>query len=211
MIAGGLGVTDNVYASRFVGDGGLLSNIATNLQSITENGNTTSNIVQFTGTGTSFVTSGKVGVSNSEPGHTLSVGTDFYVDEGGANTVVVDGNVSVSSNISVGGDISITGLTTNKFPIVGANKFLEDSIITKNGGDIIISGGLQVTGNILKTGNVFVVNSNNLVIQDRIITLAYNNTQTGLDVGIIMEYPGHNIAIAHHGDEVPERLSLIHI
>jgi hypothetical protein len=208
VIAGGLGVTDNVYASRFVGDGGLLSNIATNLQSITENGNTTSNIVQFTGTGTSFVTSGKVGVSNVGPGHTLSVGTDFYVDEGGANTVVVDGNVSVSSNISVGGDISITGLTTNKFPIVGANKFLEDSIITKNGGDIVISGGLQVTGNILKTGNVFVVNSNNLVIQDRIITLANNNTQTGLDVGIIMEYPGHNIAIAHHGDEVPERLSI---
>ena len=120
----------------------------------------------------------------------------------------MDGNVSVSSNISVGGDISITGLTTNKFPIVGANKFLEDSIITKNGGDIIISGGLQVTGNILKTGNVFVVNSNNLVIQDRIITLANNNTQTGLDVGIIMEYPGHNIAIAHHGDEVPERISI---
>ena len=208
VIAGGLGVTDNVYASRFVGDGGLLSNIATTLQSITENGNTTSNIVQFTGTGTSFVTNGKIGVSNAEPGHTLSVGTDFYVDEGGANTVVVDGNVSVSSNISVGGDISITGLTTNKFPIVGANKFLEDSIITKNGGDIVISGGLQVTGNILKTGNVFVVNSNNLVIQDRIITLANNNTQTGLDVGIIMEYPGHNIAIAHHGDEVPERLSI---
>ena len=208
VIAGGLGVDGNVYATRFYGDGSTLTNIATNLQSITENGNTTSNIVQFTGTGTSFVTNGKVGVSNVEPGHTLSVGTDFYVDEGGANTVVVDGNVSVSSNISVGGDISITGLTTNKFPIVGANKFLEDSIITKNGGDIVISGGLQVTGNILKTGNVFVVNSNNLVIQDRIITLANNNTQTGLDVGIIMEYPGHNIAIAHHGDEVPERLSI---
>ena len=208
VIAGGLGVDGNVYATRFYGDGSTLTNVATNLQSITENGNTTSNIVQFTGTGTSFVTNGKVGVSNVEPGHTLSVGTDFYVDEGGANTVVVDGNVSVSSNISVGGDISITGLTTNKFPIVGANKFLEDSIITKNGGDIVISGGLQVTGNILKTGNVFVVNSNNLVIQDRIITLANNNTQTGLDVGIIMEYPGHNIAIAHHGDEVPERLSI---
>ena len=208
VIAGGLGVDGNVYATRFYGDGSTLTNIATDLQAVSENGNTTSNIIQFTGTGTSFVTNGKVGVSNVEPGHTLSVGTDFYVDEGGANTVVVDGNVSVSSNISVGGDISITGLTTNKFPIVGANKFLEDSIITKNGGDIVISGGLQVTGNILKTGNVFVVNSNNLVIQDRIITLANNNTQTGLDVGIIMEYPGHNIAIAHHGDEVPERLSI---
>jgi len=62
IVAGGLGVTDNVYASRFVGDGGLLSNIATTLQSISENGNTTSNTIQFTGTDTSFISSGKIGV-----------------------------------------------------------------------------------------------------------------------------------------------------
>jgi len=208
IVAGGLGVTDNVYASRFVGDGGLLSNIATTLQSISENGNTTSNIIQFTGTETSFVSHSNVGIANTEPAHTLSVGTNFYVNEDGANTVVVDGNVSVSSNLTVGSNISITGLTTNKFPIVGSNKFLEDSIITKTGPDIIISGGLQVTGNIFQTGNVFVVDSNNTVIQDRILTLANNNTQTGLDVGIIMEYPGHNIAIAHHGNEIIKRLSI---
>ena len=208
IVAGGLGVTDNVYASRFVGDGGLLSNIATNLQSITENGNTTSNVVQFTGTETSFVSHSNVGIANTQPDHTLSVGTNFYVNEDGANTVVVDGNVSVSSNLTVGSNISITGLTTNKFPIVGANKFLEDSIITKTGSDIVISGGLQVTGNIFKNGDIIAIHSNNTVIKDRILTLSNNNTQTALDVGIIMEYPGHNIAIAHHGDESPERLSI---
>jgi len=208
IVAGGIGVTDNVYASRFVGDGGLLSNIATNLQSISENGNTTSNIIQFTGTETSFVSHSNVGIANTEPGHTLSVGTNFYVNEDGANTVVVDGNVSVSSNLTLGSNIAIVGLSVDKFPIVGSTKFLEDSIITKSGPDIIISGGLQVTGNIFQTGNVFVVDSNNTVIQDRILTLANNNTQTALDVGIIMEYPGHNIAIAHHGDESPERLSI---
>jgi hypothetical protein len=96
----------------------------------------------------------------------------------------------------------------NKFPIVGSNKFLEDSIITKTGSDIVISGGLQVTGNIFKNGDIIAVHSNNTVIKDRILTLANNNTQSALDVGIIMEYPGHNIAIAHHGDESPERLSI---
>ena len=208
IVAGGIGVTDNVYASRFVGDGGLLSNIATNLQSISENGNTTSNIIQFTGTETSFVSHSNVGIANTDPGHTLSVGTNFYVNEDGANTVVIDGNVSVSSNLTVGSNISVVGLSVDKFPIVGSTKFLEDSIITKSGPDIVISGGLQVTGNIFKNGNVFAVHSNNTVIKDRILTLANNNTQTGLDVGIIMEYPGHNIAIAHHGDESPERLSI---
>jgi hypothetical protein len=208
IVAGGLGVTDNVYASRFVGDGGLLSNIATNLQSITENGNTTSNVVQFTGTETSFVSHSNVGIANTDPGHTLSVGTNFYVNEDGANTVVVNGNVSISSNLTLGSNISIAGLSVNKFPIVGSNKFLEDSIITKTGSDIVISGGLQVTGNIFKNGDIIAVHSNNTVIKDRILTLANNNTQTALDVGIIMEYPGHNIAIAHHGDESPERLSI---
>jgi hypothetical protein len=208
IIAGGLGVTDNVYASRFVGDGGLLSNIATTLQSISENGNTTSNIIQFTGTETSFVSLSNVGIANTDPGHTLSVGTDFYVDEGGDNTVVVTGNTFVTSNLTLGSNISIAGLSTNKFPIVGSNKFLEDSIITKTGPDIVISGGLQVTGNIFKNGDIVAIHSNNTVIKDRILTLANNNTQTALDVGIIMEYPGHNIAIAHHGDESPERLSI---
>ena len=192
IVAGGIGVTDNVYASRFVGDGGLLSNIATNLQSISENGNTTSNIIQFTGTDTSFVSSGKIGVKTAAPAADLEV----------------TGNAYISSDVTLGSNISIAGLTTNKFPIVGTNDFLEDSIISKSSDNIVIAGGLQVTGDIIQNGNVFVVNSNNTVIQDRILTLANNNTQTALDVGILMEYPGHNIAIAHHGNETPERLSI---
>ena len=192
IVAGGIGVTDNVYASRFVGDGGLLSNIATTLQSISENGNTTSNIIQFTGTDTSFVSSGKIGVKTAAPAADLEV----------------TGNAHISSDVTLGSNISITGLSVNKFPIVGTNNFLEDSIIRKSSDDIVITGGLQVTGDIIQNGNVFVVNSNNTVIQDRILTLANNNTQTALDVGILMEYPGHNIAIAHHGNETPERLSI---
>jgi hypothetical protein len=192
IVAGGIGVTDNVYASRFVGDGGLLSNIATNLQSISENGNTTSNTIQFTGTDTSFISSGKIGVKTVAPAADLEV----------------TGNAHISSDVTLGSNISIAGLTTNKFPIVGTNDFLEDSIISKSSDNIVITGGLQVTGDIIQNGNVFVVNSNNTVIQDRILTLANNNTQTALDVGILMEYPGHNIAIAHHGNETPERLSI---
>ena len=207
-VAGGLGVVGNVYAAQFYGDGSTLTGLLTTLQAVSDNGNTTSNTIQFTGTDTSLVTNGKLGVSNVGPGHTLSVGTDFYVDEGGDNTVVVTGNTSVTSNLTLGSNISIAGLSVNKFPIVGSNKFLEDSIITKTGSDIVISGGLQVTGNIFKNGDIIAIHSNNTVIQDRILTLANNNTQSALDVGIIMEYPGHNIAIAHHGDETPERLSI---
>ena len=49
-----LEVSGNVKATHFVGDGGLLSNIATTLNSIVNQGNTTSNTVQFTNSNTIF-------------------------------------------------------------------------------------------------------------------------------------------------------------
>ena len=36
-------------------------------------------------------------ISNTQPDHTLSVGTNFYVNEHRANTVVIDGNVSAKA------------------------------------------------------------------------------------------------------------------
>jgi hypothetical protein len=191
-IAGGLGVAGNVYAAQFYGDGSTLTGLLTTLQAVTDNGNTTSNTIQFTGTDTSLISSGKIGVKTAVPAADLQV----------------TGNAHISSDVTLGSNISIAGLTTNKFPIIGTNDFLEDSIISKSSDNIVIAGGLQVTGDIIQNGNVFVVNSNNTVIQDRILTVANNNTQTALDVGILMEYPGHNIAIAHHGNETPERLSI---
>ena len=191
-IAGGLGVAGNVYAAQFYGDGSTLTGLLTTLQAVTDNGNTTSNTIQFTGTDTSLISSGKIGVKSSTPAADLEV----------------TGNAHISSDVTLGSNISIAGLSVNKFPIIGTNDFLEDSIISKSSDNIVIAGGLQVTGDIIQNGNVFVVNSNNTVIQDRILTLANNNTQTALDVGILMEYPGHNIAIAHHGNETPERLSI---
>ena len=191
-IAGGLGVAGNVYAAQFYGDGSTLTGLLTTLQAVTDNGNTTSNTIQFTGTDTSLISSGKIGVKTATPAADLEV----------------TGNAHISSDVTLGSNISIAGLSVNKFPVIGTNDFLEDSIISKSSDNIVIAGGLQVTGDIIQNGNVFVVNSNNTVIQDRILTLANNNTQTALDVGILMEYPGHNIAIAHHGNETPERLSI---
>ena len=52
VASGNVVVTGNVTASTFVGDGSQLTGIATDLQAITDNGNVTSNTVQFTNTGT---------------------------------------------------------------------------------------------------------------------------------------------------------------
>jgi predicted acyltransferase (DUF342 family) len=105
-----------------------------------------------------------------------------------------------TSNIEVGDRISIGNLTTNKIPIVGAGKFLEDSAIGRSNGTIVISSDLEVLGDIVVDGNSYVVESNSLVINDRIIGIANNNVSHELDVGIIMQHPGKNIALIHHGE-----------
>jgi hypothetical protein len=107
-----------------------------------------------------------------------------------------------TSNLQVGSNISVGGLTPNKFPIVGTGNFLEDSLITRSNGTIVISSDLQILGNVEVIGNSYTVESNSLIISDRIIGIANNNNEHDLDVGIIMEYPGKNIGLIHHGAAV---------
>ena len=107
-----------------------------------------------------------------------------------------------TANLEVGSNISVAGLTQNKFPIVGTGNFLEDSLISKTGGAIVISSDLEVLGNVLVTGNSYTVESNSLVINDRVLGIANNNTSHDLDIGIIMQHPGKNVALIHHGESV---------
>ena len=105
-----------------------------------------------------------------------------------------------TSNVEVGDRISIGNLSVDKIPIVGTGNFLENSTIGRSNGTIVISSDLEVLGDIIVDGNSYTVESNNLVISDRIIGIANNNVSHELDVGIIMEHPGKNIALIHHGE-----------
>ena len=64
-----------IKSDFFVGDGGLLSNIATTLQAITDQGNASSNVLIFNSNvdipgykGVGFVTTSNVGIQNTNPG-----------------------------------------------------------------------------------------------------------------------------------------------
>ena len=256
-IAGGLGVTNNVHAARFIGDGSLLSNIASNLEQIVDNGNVTTGTVLLTNPDTGLVATGNIQASRFiGDGSFLSnlasnleeiitngnVTTGTVLFENPDTGIVATGNIQASrfigdgsflsnlasnleeiitngnatsgtvlfenattglvttSNIKVGGDISIDGLTENKIPIVGAGNFLEDSLIGRANGTIVISSDLEVLGNIVTVGNSYTVESNSLVINDRVIGIANNNISHELDIGIIMQHPGKNVALIHHGE-----------
>src|SRR5210317_2523539 len=86
--------------------------IQTSLQVATNFGNITSNVVTFTGAapsaqGVSFTTSNIVGLSNLFPEHTVSVGSNLYVDDSGRDVLVVSGNVSILGNLQVTGDTTV--------------------------------------------------------------------------------------------------------
>ena len=76
-------------------------------------------------------------------------------------------------------------------------------------GNVHVNGNLEVQGNInFHNGNIAEIKNTDLVVEDRIIGIAHNNTQVGLDTGIIINYPNQNVGIIHHGDETPKRLSV---
>ena len=112
-----------------------------------------------------------------------------------SNSIEITGNLTVSQNVSIG------GITTDHFPIIGNDGYLKASTISVDNGATIIASNLEVTGDIIVTGNSYVIESNTVTIEDRIIGIAVNNPSHDLDTGIIMEHPGHNVALVHHGDE----------
>ena len=174
--------------------------------------------------GNAYVTSNAVVTGNVDVQSDLNVTGDAYVatyygdggllsnvnlqvvsDHGNATSTTVrltnaTTGLVTTSNVEVGDQISIGNLTANKFPIVGTGNFLENSTIGRSNGTIVISSDLEVLGDIIVDGNSYAIESNNLVINDRIIGIANNNVSHELDIGIIMQHPGKNIALIHHGE-----------
>ena len=87
-------VAGNVTALTFIGDGSQLEGIAANLQEIVNNGNVTSNTVQFTNATTAFITTSNVGIANSSPTADLCVGSNVVIDDDARDVLQVTGNVN---------------------------------------------------------------------------------------------------------------------
>ena len=183
-------VDGRITATRFQGDGGLLSNIATTLTSIVNQGNAASNCIilesnaHYNGVG--LVTSSNVGIQNTSPTFDLSVGSNLHVDDTGANVLTVHGNVT-TNNLNLG-VFSITpayGLndvcnTSNGTSNVVQFQNSNTSIVTTSninvGGQVIITGatkGLDVTSNI-ELGGRLKFDSNVFIDTLRVADVAAN-------------------------------------
>ena len=88
-------------------------------------------------------------------------------------------------------------------------EFKNENTSLTTSGNVHVSGDLNIEGNLsCSNGTITEIKNVDLVVKDRIIGIAHNNIQTGLDTGIIINYPNQNIGIIHHGDENPKRLSI---
>ena len=150
----------------------LISDVS--LQNSTTQGNVTSNSMIFYNNAVAFVTSGNVGISNALASHTLSVGSNLYVDDYGTNVLVVSGGVGITdtttSTSSTTGALKVAGgISTEENLNVGAvTKVLSATDSTsKTTGALIVTGGVGISKNI-HGKNVFVedVVSNSVVILD---------------------------------------------
>src|SRR6056300_69310 len=176
----GLSVTNNVFvggnvtASSFTGDGGLLSNIASNLHQIALNGNTTSETIILDGDVTGLSVTNNVLVGGN-------VTASSFIGDGGllsniasnlhqialngnttSETIILDGDItglSVTNNVLVGGNVTASsfigdgGLLSNiasNLHQIALNGNITSETIILDGGVI----GLNVTNNVLVGGNV---------------------------------------------------------
>ena len=102
VASGNVVVTGNVTADHFVGDGSNITGISSNLDQIVNNGNVTSNTVQFTNATTGFVTT-----ANVEVGGELTVSGNVEV---GTVNLFVD---TVNSRVGIGTTSPLETLDTH--------------------------------------------------------------------------------------------------
>jgi enhancing lycopene biosynthesis protein 2 len=173
------------------------------LQAVTNQGNVTSNSMIFYNNAVAFVTSGNVGISNALASHTLSVGSNLYVDDYGTNVLVVSGGVGITdtttSTSATTGALKVAGgISTEENLNVGAvTKVLSATDSTsKTTGALIVTGGVGISKNI-HGKNVFVedVVSNSVAVLD-------TTDATSKTTGTLTVAGGIGVAKNIHGKNV---------
>nr|QOR60485.1 hypothetical protein [Bathycoccus sp. RCC716 virus 2] len=93
------------------------------LESAANQGNTISNVVQYTNETTSFVTSSNVGISNTAPTHALSVKDKVFISgpTGDPDDLRIEGNTK-THKLQTGTEVTIDKNATNKIQVSGIVK-----------------------------------------------------------------------------------------
>src|SRR5210317_550976 len=207
-IAVGTSATSNTFDVRGTANVGALVATSTHISDSTATTSKTTGALQVTG---GAGVSGELHAADT----TLdSVKADSVtVTDATAATDKTTGALKVTGGVGIQGDlyatdghfstdVSVGSLTNKKIPYANASKILTDSQISQEAdGTVVISNDVEISGSLLVSGESFEVSAGQLVVQDRIIDIANNNPDHALDIGILMEHPGHNIGLIHHPED----------
>src|SRR6056300_1055524 len=171
------------------------------LDEVANQGNATSNTIIFNNNTTAIVTTGKVGIANTSPGHTLSIGSNVYIDDvGPSNVLVVNGGVSIERNLAVNG--GITTITTENLIIedaiieIGKNNTSEDTtldlglIMTRPGSNVTV-GFKEVENEMVLAYTQSSAYSNTItpIVSEDLDVHVYGGVLTESNVGIKTKNP----------------------
>jgi hypothetical protein len=150
-ITGGLGVTANVHATQFHGDGSKLTGLVTTLEDVANNGNTMSNVIIFENATTGLVTDGKVGVSTRAPAANLHVVGNVHVADTTEAFSTVTGAMTITGGLGVVGNVhaaqyhgdgsKLTGLVTELEDVTNNGNVTSNTIIYENTNTCIVTDG----------------------------------------------------------------------
>src|SRR5210317_945204 len=205
-VAGGVGIADALYGAN-----ANLEDVEADSVNITDSTPSSSKI-----TGALKVAGG-VGVSGALYGANANLedveADSVTVTDATEATSTTTGALKVTGGVGIqkdlyardghfSTDVSVGSLTNKKIHYANASKILTDSQISQEtDGTVVISNDVEISGSLLVQGESFEVSSGQLIVQDRIIDIANNNPDHDLDIGILMEHPGHNIGLIHHPED----------
>src|SRR6056300_303579 len=136
---------------------------------------------------------------SGESANALLGGQTFQVTTDRGNTTsnvvqFINPEVSFVTFGNVGVANTIAGHTLD----VGSNLYVDD--LGPN--VLVVSGGVSIDGNLVVTGGLTTITTENLKVKDAIIELGLNNTSedTTIDLGLIMTRPESNVTIGFRED-----------
>src|SRR6056300_474245 len=203
-IAGGLGVTANVHATQFHGDGSKLTGLVTTLEDVANNGNTMSNVIIFENETTGLVTDGRIGVSTRVPDANLHVVGNVHVADTTEAFSVTTGAATITGGLGVTGNVhaaqfhvdgsQLTGLVTTLEDVANNGNTMSNVIIFENSTTGLVTDGqvgvstrtpdanLHVVGNVYMS-NVLTVAGGMVTNKDQVAkkTYSYSGTITAGD------------------------------
>jgi hypothetical protein len=102
-------------------------------------------------------------------------------------------SISIIQGVDLTQNTNITSV--NQYAASAYNKANTGGIFT---GDVTIQQNLVVSGNVTITGNIISEGAENLVINDPLIYLANNNTGNTVDIGVVGNFTGGSPSIYQH-------------